>query len=175
MLFKNIANFGTTNDYLPILNSVIFTDWVFMALLFYTPFIKSKFLALWYNKYGLAGSIADILIILIGFVIARFLYYKIFNTWSIWKFIALGLVVQIIHDILFYLLFSNIPTGVNKMLDIFKPYAKDHGIYAIVGDSLMIIMSFLLASLLSNLSTNSNIVIMIFNIYILVFVLHSQY
>ena len=175
MYFKNIAQFNKLNDYLPIFNAVIFTDWFFMALLFYTPVIKSRFLALWYNKYGLAGSIADILIIVIGFIIARYLYYKIFDKWSLWKFIALGLVVQIIHDILFYILFSSVPKGVNKMLDIFKPYAKDHGIYAIIGDSLMIIMSIILASLLSNLSTNSNIVIMIFNVYILVYVLHSQY
>lgn len=173
--FKDIANFSNISDYLPIFNAVIFTDWFFMALLFYTPLLKSRFLALWYNKYGLAGSLADILIIVIGIIISRAIYYKIFKEWNILKFIILTLVIQIIHDVLFYILFSNIPTGINKMLDIFKPYAKDHGIMAIVGDSLMIIMSCVLASLLANYDKNTNIVIMIINIYVLIYVLHSQY
>ena len=81
--------------------------------------------------------------------------------------------VQIIHDILFYIFFSNIPRGVNKMIDTFKDYANDVSYKAILADSGMMIMSCLIASYLSNKNTNINIIVLISFLYLLPYLLYN--
>ena len=59
-------------------NSVIITD-IFIIVLLLSNFISSKVLKQWYNQYGIGAVIADVLIIVIGIIIARYLYPKIFK------------------------------------------------------------------------------------------------
>jgi 23S rRNA maturation mini-RNase III len=94
----------------------------------------------WYSQYNLSAVIADVLIILIGLIITRAIYYYVFDSFSIVKFVILAVIIQIIHDLLFYIIFSNIPRGVNKMIDTFKDYANEISYKAILGDSCMMIM-----------------------------------
>ena len=171
-MFKNIANFDNINDYLPLFNAVLITD-LFVILLLNMRVIKSQVLRQWYSQYNLSAVIADVLIILIGLIITRALYYYVFETFSILKFTILAVVVQITHDILFYLLFSNIPRGVNKMLDTFKDYAKDVSYSAILADSGMMIMACLIASYLVNKNTNTNIIVLISFVYLLPYLLYN--
>ena len=171
-MLKNIANFNNTNDYLPLFNAVLITD-LFVILLLNLKVIKSKVLRQWYSQYNLSAVIADVLIILIMLIIARAIYYYIFDTFSILNFIILAVMLQISHDVLFYYFFSNVPRGVNKMLDTFKDYAKDVSFYAILADSGMMIMSSLIAYYLVNKSTNTNIIVLISFIYLLPYLLYN--
>ena len=171
-MFKNIADFKNINDYLPLFNAVLITD-LFVIFLLNTRVIKSQVLRQWYSQYNLSAVIADVLIILIGLIITRAIYYYVFDTFSIVKFIILAVIVQIIHDILFFVFFSNIPRGVNKMLDTFKDYAKDVSYKAILADSGMMIMSCLIASYLVNKSTNTNIIVLISFLYLLPYLLYN--
>jgi hypothetical protein len=111
----------------------------------------------WYKKFNLSAAIADTLILVIGIIIARFFYGYLFKEFNIWLFTGLAVVIQIIHDILFYLFFNNIPKGYNYMLDFFKSYAKEVGVGAILGDSLMMILACLLSSYFATFSLNQNI------------------
>ena len=104
-MLKNIANFNNVNDYLPLFNAVLITD-LFVILLLNTKIIKSDVLRKWYSQYNLSAVIADVLIILIGLIITRAIYYYIFDKFSILKFISLAVIVQIAHDVLFYLFFK---------------------------------------------------------------------
>lgn len=168
---KNIANFNNINDYLPLFNAVLITD-LFVIFLLNTSVIKSKVLEKWYSQYNLSAVIADVLIILIGLIITRAIYYYIFDTFSIVKFTSLAVIVQVIHDILFYVFFINIPRGINKMLDTFKDYANEVSYRAIFADSGMMIMSCLIASYLANKNTNTNIIILILFVYLLPYLLY---
>ena len=171
-MIKNIANFNNINDYLPLFNAVLITD-LFVILLLNTRIIKSQVLRKWYAQYNLSAVIADVLIILIGLIITRALYYYVFDSFSIVKFIILAVIVQIIHDILFYVFFSNIPRGVNKMLDIFKDYANEVSYKAILADSGMMIMSCLIAYYLVNKNTNTNIIVLISFLYLLPYLIYN--
>lgn len=171
-MFKNIANFNNTNDYLPLLNGVLITD-LFVILCLNTKLIKSVVLRKWYDQYNLSAVIADVLIIMIGLIIARALYFRIFNSFSIILFTGLAVFIQVIHDILFYILFSNVPKGINKMLDTFKDYANEASFRAILADSCMMIMSSLLASFLAGKSLNTNIIVLIVFMYILPYLLYN--
>ena len=171
-MLKNIADFNNINNYLPLFNAVLITD-LFVILLLNTRVIKSQVLRQWYSQYNLSAVMADVLIILIGLIITRAIYYYIFDTFSIVKFITIAVCVQLIHDILFYIFFSNIPRGVNKMLDTFKDYAKDVSYKAILADSGMMIMSCLIAFYLVNKSTNTNIIVLISFLYLLPYLLYN--
>ena len=171
-MLKNIGDFNNINDYLPLLNSVLITD-LFVILLLNTSVIKSTVLRKWYSNYNLSAVIADVLIILIALIITRAIYYYVFDSFSIVKFVILAVIVQIIHDLLFYIIFSNIPRGVNKMIDTFKDYANEISYKAILGDSCMMIMSCLIASYLVNKNTNTNIIVLISFLYLLPYLLYN--
>jgi hypothetical protein len=171
-MINNIADVNNINDYLPLLNAVLITD-LFVILLLNIGVISSKVLQKWYSQYNLSAVIADVLIILLVLIITRTIYYKIFNNFSILNFIILAVILQITHDILFYIFFSNIPRGVNKMLDTFKDYANEMSYKALLADSGMMIMSSLIAYYFVNQNTNTNIIILISSLYVLPYLLYN--
>jgi len=164
MIFQNISNFTNVNDYLPILNGCLIADLIIIFLL-YHGILKSKLLGKWYQKYQLSAVIADVLILVIGIILARFFYKYFFSSFSIWKFTGLAVIIQIIHDILFYWFFKSVPIGYNAMLDFFKDYAKEVGVGAILGDSFMMIIACLSSSYFATYSLNSNLIILVFSLY----------
>ena len=171
-MFANIANFSNTNDYIPLFNGVMITD-LFVILLLNMGIIKSRVLREWYDKYNLSAVIADVLIIMIGLIITRYVYYSIFKDFSIIKFVFVAVIVQIIHDILFYVFFSTMPRGMNQMIDTFKDYAKDVSYKAILSDSGMMVMAAFIASYLANQSANTNMIVMIVSLYFLPYLLYN--
>jgi hypothetical protein len=173
MIFKNISNFYNINDYLPILNGCLNADLIILFLL-YNGVFKSVYLKKWYKKFNLSATIADILILFIGIIITRFLYKYIFQDFSIWKFTFLAILIQIIHDILFYWFFTTIPVGYNYMLDFFKLYAKEVGFGAILGDSFMMAIACFLSSYLANFSTNINIITLVVSFYFLPYMIYYE-
>ena len=172
-IFKNISQFNNINDYLPILNGCINADLIVLFLLFHGIF-NSVYLKKWYKKYQLSAVIADVLILFIGIILARFFYKYIFNEFSIWKFTILAICIQIIHDILFYLLFQNLPIGYNAMLDFFKDYAKEVGFGAILGDSFMMAISCLLSSYFATLNLNTNIITLVISLYFFPYMINYE-
>lgn len=171
-MLKNIGNFNNINDYLPLLNAVLITD-LFGILLSNTNIIRSRVLRKWYSEYNLSAVIADVSIILIVLIITRAIYYKIFDDFSLLKFIVLAVILQIVHDILFYILFTNTPRGTNKMIDTFKDYSNEISYKAIIADSSIIIMSCLVGSYLVNKDTNTNIIVLISSLYLLPYLLYN--
>jgi len=173
MIFKDITNFTNVNDYLPILNGCINADLIIIFLAFHGVF-KSNYLKKWYKKYQLSAVLADVLILFIGIILARFLYKYLFTSFSIWKFTGLALFIQIIHDILFYLFFSSVPQGYNSMLDFFKMYAKEVGVGAIIGDSFMMILACLLSSHFATYSVNYNFILLVVSLYFFPYMINYE-
>ena len=172
-MFQNISHFTKTSDYLSILNAALMTDLLFIFLLIFGVY-RTKILEQWYRKYTLAAAIEDVLILVIGVIIARFLYEPLFGSkFCIIKFTLLAVCVQVIHDVLFYLFFSWIPKGKNKMMDTFKLYAKEVSFYAVVADSCMMASTVLLSSYLASLNLNTNLILLIFVIYLFPYAIYT--
>ena len=141
-MFGNIANFSNTNDYIPLFNGVMITD-LFVILLLNMGIIKSRVLRGWYDKYNLSAVMADVLIIMIGLIIARYIYY------------------------------SSVPRGMNQMIDTFKDYAKDVSYKAVLSDSGMMVMAAFIGSYLANQSANTNMIVMIVSLYFLPYFIYN--
>lgn len=168
----NLSEFTNVADYLPILNGVLYTDLIVILCLIF-GLIKSKVLQQWYRELSLSAVIADVLIIFIGIIIARFIYPYIFAKYSLWKFLLVAVGVQVTHDILFYQICTSIKRGKSRILDIFKDYGQEVGAKAIVADSLMMISSILIASYLKDQSLNANLIILIVGVYLVPYAIYT--
>ena len=166
----SVTNYKNNFGWLYIITAVVSLEILFIV--FYSRF--SSNLRLWYNKFGLLAVIADVLIIFIGIIIARFVYPYVFGEkFSLIKFIGLAVAIQITHDILFYYMFKLVPRGRNMMLDTFKDYANEVGFKAVLSDSLMMISACVLSSYFVSLNLNSNIIILILSVYILPYAIYN--
>lgn len=173
-LLGDISKFNKISDYVPILNGAIFADLVILFIVYYTRYFNSNMLMKWYETYRLSAVIADIFILVIGMILTRYFYHYVFSQYTPYLFIVLLVVIQIIHDIGFYVFFMNVPRGMNRMFDLFKDYAKEVSYKAILGDSFMIIISGLAAMLFANYSMNTNIILSILMVYIVPYILYTR-
>lgn len=170
-LFGDISKFSNVSDYLPILNGILFVE-TFTIFFTLHNFLRSKNLSIWYKKYQLSAVLADVSIVFLVIILTRFLYRFFFTKFSLVLFILLAIVIQTIHDFLFYKFFTLVPKGVNGMLDVFKNYAKEIQHYAILGDSTIVTFSCLFASHFSTYSVNANIINLIFTLYFIPYLLY---
>jgi uncharacterized protein YacL len=172
-MFGDISNFNNIPDYLSILNGSLLAELIIIIVSFY--FLSSNKLKLWYSKYKLSAVIADTFILVIGVIIARLIYKPIFGEFNIIKFIILVLIIQIIHDILFFkLIIEPLPRGTNHMIDLFKDYADEVKGGAILGDSIMIVIAVLFSSIFAKSNININIVLLIIFIYLTPYIINAK-
>ena len=169
----DISNFYKTSDLLPILNAAIITD-LFVIYLLLSKRIHTNTLKMWYVKFRFGAFIADVLSIVIGIIIARFIYSFFKWKWSIGLFLVVVVIVQLTHDVSFYKYFSYVKKGYSEVLDVFSAYAKENGTIILIADASMMISTVLLSSyLLSNLSFNWNVIILIILVYMVPYFLYS--
>ena len=125
---------------LSILSAVVWVDFFTILLSKYYPLGHS--LNKWYSEFGIFAIISDCLVIVLGILIAKMLYPSA----SGWNLVLIAVIVQIVHDVLFYLfVITPIPTGTNKMIDLFKEYAAENSWKILPFDSFMMASTVLLA------------------------------
>jgi hypothetical protein len=163
---KPTINYNNKFEYIPIITANIYADLFIIFVTFAKIYVKYKSLEGWYKKYRLSAMIADILIGVLYMSLGRYLVYKSGVRVGLTLFASICVFIQIIFDVLFYILFTNIPKGTNDMLDYFKVYSKEAGISALFGDSFLVIMAVIISALLNNTSYDTNIVFLIISIYL---------
>jgi hypothetical protein len=147
-MVPDISNYKNTYDLVLLFFAILTVDVIVLFLTRYFPNILGENLNSWYDKFGLNAVLADVLIILIGFMIARYvytLYFKQSFGWNPILFVGLVVFVQVVHDLLFYFgVIQPLPVGHNQMMDVFKKYSKG-GAKIILGDAGLMIASALVA------------------------------
>jgi hypothetical protein len=147
-MLSDISDVSEVSDWWFILLGILIVDVIVILLSRHLPEIFGKSLNIWYDKFGLNAVLADVLIIAIGFAITRYIYtwyVKPQIGWNPLWFVGLLLVVQLIHDILFYVgVILPIPRGMNAMMDVFKDYSNA-GAKILAADAGMMVGSALFA------------------------------
>jgi len=169
---KPTIDFANKFQYVPIITANIYAD-LFIILITFSH-ILSPSLEGWYKKYRLSAMIADILIGVLYILLGRFLVHKMGLKVGLTAFAAICVGIQIVFDLLFYLLFTISPRGSNHMLDYFKGYAKEVGINAVYGDSALVIFAVVLSALLNAQSFDTNIVFLILSVYLAPFFVYMK-
>ena len=174
MGIKPTSNFLNDSELLPIVTANLWVDLVIIFIAMSGLIYTGKTLKLWYKKYRLSAIIADMFSIIVGMILLRYIVYKLNIKVNLFTFILLGIGLCVIHDILFYLLFKNIPKGYNHMLDFFKDYAKDLGSTAIIGDVILVINAIILSALLNTKSKKTNIISLFIGIYLIPYIIYMK-
>lgn len=171
---SSFANFYEISHFLPILNGSILADLIVLFILYYTPYFESKELKTWYEKYRLSAVIADVLILVIGILITKFIFTFFHLNFNVITFLFVLLFVQVIHDVSFFMFFTSIPRKVNNMLDLFKDYADEVSYKAILGDSFMLVIAFLASYYFTTFNLHSNLLILIGLVYLIPYIIYTK-
>ena len=156
---------------------------VFMLYLF--RFTRSPFSGIainrWYTNLRWSAVILDLLSVLIGFYLAKFLYlYLVDNSiiskdYEIMKFLILVLFIQITHDFSFYFLFiKNAKQGMSKVMDEFIYYANTVKTGAVIGDSFMYLLATPTLFAFYQLSNDINIFTTIVCLYLIGYFVYQK-
>jgi hypothetical protein len=133
-----------------ILIAVLIVDIAVIFMVRYFPQIFGKPINDWYDQFGLSAVMADVLVIVLGILIAQYII-RWTGASSLPILLATVVAVQLIHDILFYFfVIRPIPKGTNGMIDLFKTYAEGGQSMILVADAAMIVGSVLIASVLQS-------------------------
>lgn len=137
--------------------------------------IGGKSLNEWYDRFGIAAVLCDVTVIMIGFMIANALYPLISKKFLLPLFLLLVIIVQAIHDILFYIfVIKPFPRGHNQMMDVFQDYAIENGGKILLGDSGLMLGSAAFMAVYSSLSPSAASGLATFVVYCLTYILYTK-
>ena len=177
MDIANIGNYKATEDWWFILPAILVVDTLVIILVRFFPRTFGMPVNDWYDEFGLAAVLSDVTIIAIGIAITRYIYTIFFmeqEGWSFWYFLALAVLVQVIHDVAFaFGVVKKIPKGHNSMIDVFKAYVEG-GPKIIALDSLMVVGSVALASTLKNTDLHYTNSMFLVTAYVLSYILYTN-
>lgn len=157
--------------------AILLVDLVVIFLVRFYPKTFGESINDWYDEFGLAAVLSDVTIIAIGIAITRYIYSAYFmeqEGWSIGYFIALAVVVQLVHDVIFaYGVVDKIPKGHNSMIDVFKTYIAG-GPKILLVDAAMVAGSIGIAAYLKTLDYHYISSISLVSLYTLTYILYTN-
>ena len=156
-------------DLLDISSAVIWVD--FFTILLSKNFNLGNSLKVWYDKFGIVAVLSDCLVIILGILIAKFL----FPSADLVTLVLVSVLIQITHDVLFYLfVIQKLPLGHNSVIDLFKEYAAENSWKILVADSIMMASSVLLADYLSTLKSQYVSFIGLLGVYSITYIMYTK-
>ena len=135
----------------------------------------------WWTNLKWTAIILDMASFIGGFYLAKFAYLTLLNNniitnaYPIFKYSGILIIIQVIHDIMFYFnAILPIPRGTNYVIDLFKDYAKIAKSDAITGDSLMYLIALPMLFSLNYLGNDFKIFICILCLYLLGYLIYKK-
>ena len=157
---------------------------LFMVTIFrYSGIRGNKWMAInnWYTNLRWTAVILDIISVLIGFYIAKFIYEYLVTTkliddkHELLKFLGIVVCVQIIHDFSFYfLVIKDSKMGSSLVMDEFIRYSKSVGINAVIGDSIMYLLATPLVFYLVNVKSDVNVFSSLVSLYLIGYFIYQK-
>lgn len=176
-MFRDITNYHATGDWFYLVSAVFLVDLIVIFLAKYpgeNPFFKIDVLDKWYETFGVFAVASDVLSILIGILVARYIYTGLGLKNPLY-FIAILLLFQLFHDLVFYVFVINpLPRGHNKMIDVFKEYGDENGVKILGADAIMMLSSVAIGSLLKALPDHLTISAMFATLYSLCYIVFTR-
>lgn len=156
-----------------------------LFMLFLFRFTKSPFTGKsindWYTNFGWSAILLDLLSLIIGFYLAKYLYLYLLhknvisNKYVLPTFLLIMLAIQILHDFTFYFtVIKNSEFGKNAIMDELTKYAKHVGVGAVIGDSFMYLLATPLLYYLFMLDVEENIFISLICAYIIGYIVYQK-
>lgn len=157
-------------DWVSLFTATAVVDFVVIVLSKFVPLTKA--LGDWYRDFGVVAVGSDILIIVLGIALAKLL----FPLATGWNLVGIAVAIQLIHDVLFYVgIIQGVPSGHNKILDLFKRYAAEGSWKILLADAAMVTGSVLLMEWYSdNLTSDQTSFLGVLAVYALLYILYTK-
>ena len=176
--WADISEYEQVSDWIYIVLGAIVIEVIILFLVRYYPSIFPKALNFWYNRFKLSAVMIDILTIMLGFGITRYIYTEfIYPTydWNPTYFTGTLTLVQIVYDVLFYFgIVKQVPRNHNAMIDTLKDYGEAAGARAIAADSVVIIGSSVASMLLKAAPPHITAMIALVAAYTIPYILETR-
>ena len=176
--WKDISDYYEVSDWVFLGIAVLLVDVLVLFLIRFFPDVFGKAINIWYNRFKLSAVISDVFIILLGFGISRYIYTEYIYPnydWNPLYFTGLSVVVQVIHDILFYFgVIKPITPGHNAMMDVFKQYSESGGAKVVAADSAMMIASSFFSMALKAAPAHITAFIGLLTVYVVPYILETR-
>jgi len=172
----DITNYKNNGDWFYLVPAVLLVDVIVIFLSKYpgtNPSFKVNSLNEWYTKFGLTAVASDVLSILVGLMVTRYIYTSM-NLKNPLLFLLILVLFQLAHDIFFYTqVILKLPKGHNQMIDVFKSYADENGAKVLVADAIMMLSSAVLASLLKSSEGHVSIATLLITLYSMTYIIYT--
>ena len=172
----DITNYKNIGDWFYLVPAVLVVDVIVIFLSKYpgnNPTFKVNSLNEWYTKFGLSAVASDVLSILLGLMVTRYIYTSM-NLKNPLLFLLILVLCQLAHDIFFYTqVILKLPKGHNQMIDVFKSYADENGAKVLVADAAMMVSSAVLASLLKSSQGHVTIATLLISLYSMTYLIYT--
>ena len=177
MKYADISNFYKISDYLPILNGCINAELTVMYIAYFTLYLtigNTDALKLCHEKYTFTLSVWSISTMMVVIILTRLFYTLIFNQFTIYRFTFLSVVVQLVYDLLYYLIFYHkLPKGI-KMFNYLDVNTDDISYRTSTESVTSIILASFLSSNFATYSLNSNLILLIVSVYFIPFFIYNS-
>jgi hypothetical protein len=177
-MLPDISDYYNVNDTVLIVLATLMAETILIFLVRYVPSLFSKELNDWYTNFTWTAVLSDISIIVLGLLLTRYIYTKWIKPsygWNPLLFLGLLVVLQVIHDLLFYVgIILPIPTGHNHVIDLLKKYSLEDGPKIIVGDALLMLFAAFVSFYYKSQPVHVIVTASIFAIYNLTYILYTR-
>jgi hypothetical protein len=170
----NIGNFAEVDDFYPMAIASVFGINLAIAGA-RVGNVGGASLNTYFDAFGLEGILANVALIILILQISRFGYtkgYGLTKPWSPFVFVCILLIVQFVHDLIFYYGAINIlPSGKNEMIDALKEYSREHGRSALGAHAFLLIVVAAAAMIFKETSALVRIVVIATLFYMMPYVI----
>ena len=149
------------------------TAWVDFAVIALSKVVPlTTALSTWYKDFGVVALGSDILIIVLGIALAMFLVPGASGL----RLIGIAVGIQLLHDVLFYVgVIQTVPTGQNRVIDLFKRYAAEGSWKILLADAGMVAASvYLMETMEAELTKDQIVWVGILAVYSLLYIVYTK-
>ena len=152
-----------------LLAATAWVDFAVMALSKVVPLTRS--MTTWYADFGLNAVGMDVLVIVLGIALAKFLFPAATGL----TLIGFAIAIQLVHDLLFYGIILVVPPGQNRVMDLFKRYAAEGSWKILLADSAMVAASVYGMEMLDGVLTDDQVLWTgLLGLYSLLYILYTK-
>jgi len=175
---EDVSEYENIYDWILIVIAAIIVEVIVLCLVRFCPDIFGKAINIWFNRFKLSAVLADVLTIMIGFGITRYVYsewfYPTYN-WNPLYFTGLSAIIQMLYVSFFYFVVVRpTPQGYNTMIDALRDIVSAGGSKILGSDALKIMGASVLTMILKSAPLHLSASIGILGTYAVPFLLETK-
>ena len=175
---EDVSEYENIYDWIIIVIAALIIEVLVISLVRFCPDIFGKAINIWFNRFKLSAVLADLLTLIVGFGITRYIYSELIYPkyeWNPMYFVGLSGLVQVLYDLFFYFVVIRPSSqGQNTMIDVLREYSVAGGSKILGADALKSMGTSVVAMLLKSAPLHVSASLAILSAYVVPFTLETK-